>query len=127
MDDRMATIITNKLIAEGIDTILSKNIENYYNSVVKQIQLNILKYKAPELPALAKLALAAVPLVELQAISDTLLPIAAEKPFKLSFSEVNDKLFEVMTNVKYYDSNISLIDLDMMTMEMASKDDIDIE
>ena len=112
MSERMRIIMVNKLIAEGIDTILSKNIDNYYNSIAREIQLNILEYISPIQPNTGN------PLVDKKLLeSKALFPIKTEKTFKLSFIDINDKLFQIMTDKNYYENNIPLVDLDMLTME----------
>jgi len=110
MSERMRIIMANKLIAEGIDTILSKNIDNYYNSVAREIQIYILEYIQPIQPNTGN------PLVDKKE-SKALFPIKTEKTFKFSFIDINDKLFQIMTDKNYYENNIPLVDLDMLTME----------
>jgi ankyrin repeat protein len=105
-------MVTNHLIAEGIDTILSKNIENYYNSIAYNVQQKILNEES---------------IVDKSKEFD--LPVVAEKPFKIDFVETNEKLFEIMTGQNYYSTeydNYPLVDLDMVLMEM-SKDEIEID
>jgi ankyrin repeat protein len=112
-DSPQIKIVTNHLIAEGIDTILSKNIENYYNAIAYNIQQQILNVGS-QLPL---------------GLSDFNLPTTVEKPFKIDFADTNEKLFEIMSGKNYYSAEYDeypLVDLDMVLMEM-SKDEIEID
>jgi ankyrin repeat protein len=93
------TIMTNRLIAEGIDEIVSKNIESYYNSEAIKLQKTILDKSLPGL--------------------DTQLdmPVLSDMQFKVDFTGLNSKMIELISNTDYYNSNKQLFDIDMILME----------
>lgn len=99
-------ILANRLIAEGIDTILSKNIADFYNAEASKLQqsvlqqlnktyLNQVSYNFPSIPEIS---------------------------FGINFDDVNDKFYELIAD-EMYGEDANIINIDTLLME---DQDIDI-
>ena len=92
-------VLANRLIAEGIDTILQKNIENYYNVEAS----NLLKGLTSDQP---------------KTIID--FPTLPDISFGINFNDLNDTFYELISNQIYGSQDI--INVDLLLMEDGYND-----
>jgi len=106
-NNRNVKILTNRVIAKGVDLIVSQNIKNYLNAEATKLQIK---------------ALENIKTIDVIPFN---LPIMPDVRYTVRFSDVNDSLSDLLTeeeNVSIYGEPLNIINTELLLMEDSTID-----